>query len=62
MKADELVCEVESDKAVVEVNSPVDGIVKEYFIKEGAEVDLDLTSEICSIEESVGGAPAAPSP
>ena len=47
---------------MVEVTSPVDGVVKEYFIQEYDEVDVDLTTEIVSVEETAGGAASTPAP
>ncbi|KAI8983293.1 CoA-dependent acyltransferase [Trametes punicea] len=53
-------CEVQSDKASVEITSPFDGIVKELFVEEGqvAKVGQDL----CTIEVADDGAAAEPSP
>ncbi|CAD7960440.1 unnamed protein product [Amoebophrya sp. A120] len=59
VKADELICEVESDKATIEITSPVDGVVKEYFVEENKEINVtgDETN-ICSVQ-AMGSAPAA---
>ncbi|RDX51588.1 CoA-dependent acyltransferase [Lentinus brumalis] len=50
-------CEVQSDKASVEITSPFDGIVKELFVEEGqvAKVGQDL----CTIEVADDSAAAA---
>lgn len=41
-------CEVQSDKASVEITSPYDGIVKELFIEEGAVARVG--QDLCTIE------------
>ncbi|OSD05722.1 CoA-dependent acyltransferase [Trametes coccinea BRFM310] len=55
-------CEVQSDKASVEITSPFDGIVKELFVQEGqvAKVGQDL----CTIEvaDDLGADDPAPAP
>ncbi|GAE91802.1 dihydrolipoamide acetyltransferase component of pyruvate dehydrogenase complex [Gracilibacillus boraciitolerans JCM 21714] len=35
LKEDDVICEVQNDKAVVEIPSPVDGTVKEVHFEEG---------------------------
>ncbi|KAI9068871.1 CoA-dependent acyltransferase [Trametes sanguinea] len=55
-------CEVQSDKASVEITSPFDGVVKELFVQEGqvAKVGQDL----CTIEvaDDLGADDPAPAP
>ncbi|KAI1790506.1 CoA-dependent acyltransferase [Ganoderma leucocontextum] len=41
-------CEVQSDKASVEITSPYDGIVKELFVEEGAVAKVG--QDLCTIE------------
>ncbi|TBU46279.1 CoA-dependent acyltransferase [Dichomitus squalens] len=44
----EPLCEVQSDKASVEITSPYDGIVKELFVEEGAVAKVG--QDLCTIE------------
>ncbi|MBC7450609.1 MAG: dihydrolipoamide succinyltransferase, partial [Cytophagales bacterium] len=57
VNADELLCEIESDKATFELMAEKAGIVK-LNVQEGDTVAVG--SVICSIEEGAGGAAAAP--
>ena len=53
----EPLCEVQGDKASVEITSPFDGVVKELFIKEGEITKVG--SGLCLIEEIVEGSEPA---
>lgn len=57
-------CEVQSDKASVEITSPYDGIVKEVFVEEGQVANVG--SDLCTIEVAddspVGTDASAPEP
>ena len=55
--ADEVVCEVETDKTSVPVPSPVAGVITEFLVEDGATVSPG--TELMKIE--VGAAGAAPS-
>jgi pyruvate/2-oxoglutarate dehydrogenase complex dihydrolipoamide acyltransferase (E2) component len=64
--ADELVAEVESDKATIEINAPVAGVIEEYFVEEKKEMDVTPETRILSITvgggDASGGAPVEASP
>lgn len=60
VKEDDILCEVQNDKAVVEIPSPVDGTVKEVKVEEGTvaivgDVIITFDAEGYESEESVGG-------
>ena len=55
----EPLCEVQSDKASVEITSPYDGIVKELFVEEGAVAKVG--QDLCTIEVA-DDSPAATEP
>lgn len=61
VKADQPIAEVMTDKATVEVPSPVDGVVKELKVKEGDIVPIEST--LLTLEIGSGGSvkTAAPS-
>jgi pyruvate/2-oxoglutarate dehydrogenase complex dihydrolipoamide acyltransferase (E2) component len=46
---DDLIAEVESDKATIEVTAPCDGVITELFLKEGEEMKLTQDMQICSL-------------
>jgi len=46
---DDLIAEVESDKATIEVTAPCDGVITELFLKEGEEMKLTMDMKICSL-------------
>lgn len=50
--ADELIAEVESDKATVEINAPVTGVISQIFVKAGEELDVTPDTKICEIKGS----------
>jgi pyruvate dehydrogenase E2 component (dihydrolipoamide acetyltransferase) len=54
----QLLMDIETDKAVVPLESPYAGVVKELHVAEGDSVPIGTT--LLSIEESNGAAPAAP--
>jgi 2-oxoisovalerate dehydrogenase E2 component (dihydrolipoyl transacylase) len=51
-------CEVQSDKASVEITSPFDGVVKELLVKEGAVAKVGEGLCLIEVEEEDGGAAA----
>ncbi|CAD7964294.1 unnamed protein product [Amoebophrya sp. A25] len=60
VKADELICEIESDKATIEITSPVAGVIKEYLVPQGKEINVEGdATEVVSVQTA--GAPAAAS-
>lgn len=51
VKVDDLIAEMETDKANIEITAPVDGIVKEYLVEENAEVHkINMETKIAIIE------------
>lgn len=56
---DEIICEIESDKATFELNAEVSGILRQVA-KKGQT--LQIGDLICRIEQTAGGASAAPVP
>ncbi|UFU00885.1 2-oxo acid dehydrogenase subunit E2 [Radiobacillus kanasensis] len=62
IKEDDVLCEVQNDKAVVEIPSPVEGTVKEIHFEEGSVATVGET--IISIDaegyENAGGSEEAP--
>lgn len=46
VSADEVILEVESDKATIEVSSPVNGFLKEFFVDAGKEMDVTPETEL----------------
>lgn len=56
IKKGEIVLVVESEKAVIEVDSPCDGILGEYLVKTGEDAKV---LEAVAMIESKGGAPSA---
>lgn len=60
VKADQTVAEIMTDKATVEVPSPVAGIVKELLFKPGQVIKVE--SVILKLEGGASAAPSAPPP
>ncbi|TDQ42263.1 dihydrolipoamide acetyltransferase family protein [Aureibacillus halotolerans] len=61
VKEDDILCEVQNDKAVVEIPSPVDGTIKELKIDEGVTAivgDVILTIDAEGYEDQEESAPA----
>ena len=56
--ADEMLCELETDKVSIEVPAPAAGVITEILATEGATVDA--TAKLATLSGS--GAPAAPAP
>ena len=56
----QVVCEVETAKAAVELPIPFDGVVRELRFKEGETVDVG--TPIISVDTAPGGAEEAPAP
>src|SRR6187402_816208 len=57
VQMDEVIAELESDKATFELTAPKAGVLK---IKKQQGETVPIGELICEIEESAGGAPAAP--
>ena len=53
-------CEVQSDKASVEITSPYDGVVKELLVKEGEIAKVGSGLCLIEVEEDVENGSAAP--
>ncbi|SES75430.1 2-oxoglutarate dehydrogenase complex dihydrolipoyllysine-residue succinyltransferase [Oceanicella actignis] len=62
VEADEMLCELETDKVTVEVPSPASGVLAEIVAKEGDTVGVDALLAV--VDEAAGAAakPAAPAP
>lgn len=60
MEAFDLLCEVQSDKASVEITSPFDGVIKELLVKEGEIAKVG--SGLCLIEVDEADVEAESSP
>jgi 2-oxoglutarate dehydrogenase E2 component (dihydrolipoamide succinyltransferase) len=58
--ADEMLCELETDKVSVEVPAPVAGVLSEILVAEGATVEASAKLAVISSGESAAAAPAAP--
>ncbi|SDM94606.1 pyruvate dehydrogenase E2 component (dihydrolipoamide acetyltransferase) [Actinacidiphila guanduensis] len=58
----QVVCEVETAKAAVELPIPYDGVVSEIRFDEGTTVDVGTPIIVVDAGEGAGGAPAAPEP
>lgn len=56
--ADEMLCELETDKVTIEVPAPVAGRMGEHVVKAGDTVGVDAL--LATIEEGASGAAAAP--
>ncbi|TQS71599.1 2-oxoglutarate dehydrogenase complex dihydrolipoyllysine-residue succinyltransferase [Rhodobacteraceae bacterium] len=59
--ADEMLCELETDKVSVEVPSPTAGVLTEIVAAEGATVDASAKLAVIAEGASAGSAPAASS-
>ena len=57
--ADAVVCEVETDKAVAEIECPHAGTVKEILIAEGDSIEINAPLLVIDEVVSGNGAPAA---
>ena len=57
---DEVVCELETDKVTLEVNSPAAGALKEILAEEGSDVGVDAV--LATLDEGAKGAEASPPP
>ena len=60
IQAFDVLCEVQSDKASVEITSPFDGVVKEILVKEGEVAKVG--GPLCLIETEDGEAVDGPEP
>merc|ERR1719282_385346 len=49
---EDIICEVESDKATIEVEAPCKGVIKEIFVEEGVELDVTPDTEFCTLQPS----------
>jgi pyruvate/2-oxoglutarate dehydrogenase complex dihydrolipoamide acyltransferase (E2) component len=50
VQADDVIAEIESDKASVDVSAPTAGTVTKFFITEHQEINVTTETKICSIE------------
>lgn len=60
IQAFDILCEVQSDKASVEITSPFDGVLKEIFVKEGEVAKVG--EPLCLIEAEDDEAADSPEP
>jgi len=60
VNVDDVVAEIESDKATVEVISSTAGKLTKFFVKEHTEMNVTMDTQICSI--AVGGLDAGAAP
>jgi len=58
VEADEMLCELETDKVSVEVPAPTAGVIAEILFEEGASVEAG--GKLAVLREGEGGATAAP--
>lgn len=56
LKADDLIAEVESDKATIEIVAPCDCVVSEFIAETGKEMDVTPDTPIVKVQPSTGGA------
>merc|ERR1719235_1333139 len=61
VEADELIAEIESDKANIEVTSPFDGVLEEIFVEQGKEMNVSPETKLATVKPSAsaGEAPKA---
>merc|ERR1719335_2037017 len=52
----DVVVEVESDKATIEIKSPIDGTISEFFVPEQEEMDVGPDTKVFSVTPAGGGA------
>jgi len=63
VKADELICELETDKVTLEVNAPANGVIADLKVKEGDNVKVgDLIAVMQEGGAAAKAAPAAAAP
>jgi len=63
VQVDDVIAEIESDKATVEVTASEAGKVSKFFVTENKEMNVTTDTDICSIEAgAVGGDSAGASP
>ncbi|SMH40544.1 2-oxoglutarate dehydrogenase complex dihydrolipoyllysine-residue succinyltransferase [Maritimibacter sp. HL-12] len=60
VEADEMLCELETDKVSVEVPAPVSGVLSEILFEEGSTVEAG--GKLAVIAEGASGGPAKPAP
>lgn len=59
--ADDVIAEVESDKATIEIKAPCAGTVEELLVEEQAEMDVTPDTAIVRLSKAGGGGAAGPS-
>jgi len=52
VETDELIAEIESDKANIEVTSPIDGVIEEFFVEEGKEMNVSPETKLVTVKPS----------
>ena len=55
METDELIAEIESDKANIEVTSPIDGVIEEIFVEEGKEMNVSPETKLATVHVTESG-------
>jgi pyruvate/2-oxoglutarate dehydrogenase complex dihydrolipoamide acyltransferase (E2) component len=58
VETDELIAEIESDKANIEVTSPIDGVIEEFFVEEGKEMNVSPETKLVTVKPSATTAEA----
>ena len=54
IKRGEIICEIETEKATVQIEAPVDGIVRKIFIQPGTEIPpRTVVAIVAEAEDSV---------
>jgi pyruvate/2-oxoglutarate dehydrogenase complex dihydrolipoamide acyltransferase (E2) component len=61
VEADELIAEIESDKANIEVTSPIDGVIEEIFVEGGKEMNVSPETKLATVKPTASSAAAEPS-
>merc|ERR1719473_1679264 len=56
VETDELIAEIESDKANIEVTSPIDGVIEEFFVEEGKEMNVSPETKLAAVKPSATAA------
>lgn len=62
VKADDALCEVETDKAVFPIECDEDGVLKEWLVEEDAEVGVGQELVRVEVARGQGAAPSVPQP
>jgi pyruvate/2-oxoglutarate dehydrogenase complex dihydrolipoamide acyltransferase (E2) component len=61
VETDELIAEIESDKANIEVTSPIDGVIEEIFVEEGKELNVSPETKLATVKPTAAKTTGEPS-